>query len=146
MVVRHLRQAVHQQLAFHLVADLLFESLLDQLAWGAARAKARQFSLRRQLVERVLEVAGDILLGDRHRHVPFASARRGDLDLQRHPRLLGRDLFRLVFAVIDFGGAHEIACEWWSEQMPKGSVCCKTRTEMATPNSPARSSPRDRQS
>jgi hypothetical protein len=46
MVVRHLRQAVHQELALDLVGDVLLEARLDQLPRRSARAKTRQLGLR----------------------------------------------------------------------------------------------------
>ena len=51
MVVGHLRQAVHQQLALHLVGDVLLEPRLDQLPRRPAGAEAGQLGLGHQLVE-----------------------------------------------------------------------------------------------
>jgi hypothetical protein len=87
MIVGELRQAVHQQLALHLVGDVLLEPRLDELARRAAGAKTGQLRLRHQLAEGVLDVPIDVVLGDRHGHVPLASAGRIDLHLQRQPGL-----------------------------------------------------------
>ena len=83
LLLVHLRQAVHQQLALDLLGDVLAKAGLDQLPRRPARPKARHVRRRHQLAELLVEVAVDVLAGDRHRDVPLAGAAVVDLDFQR---------------------------------------------------------------
>src|SRR5690606_33808842 len=86
-----LAQAVHQQRTLDLLADLVLEAALDELARSAADAEAGDRSGRHQLAISLVEVAIDILARDCHGDVTLAGAGAGDLNVEVQP--LGRFLF-----------------------------------------------------
>ncbi len=77
-----LLQAIEQQTALHLVGNFIAKAMLDDLARRATNAEAGHGGRGHHLAEGVVEVSIDVLARDRHRHVPFAGARAGHLNVE----------------------------------------------------------------
>ena len=80
LVLAYLSQAVHQQRAFDLIANLLAKFRFDQVSRRAALTEPRHFCHGSKLVELLLVVTLDLFTRDRNGNVPLASANLFDVD------------------------------------------------------------------